>query len=117
MKREEDRLQIAFMQWVRLQYPKFRDFLFHIPNGGKMSLITGSRLKAMGVKPGVADVLFMFRTSNFGGLWLEFKTPKGKQSVQQKEFEELSHVAQYDYQLVRTLDEAMEAFKRYLKDL
>jgi len=117
MKREEDRLQMAFMRWVQLQYPKLRDFIFHIPNGGKMSVITGSRLKAMGVKSGVADVLFMFKTPDFGGLWLEFKTPKGRQSDTQKVFEELAHIAHYDYQLVRTFDEATEAFKRYLENV
>lgn len=127
MKREEDRLQMAFMHWVQLQYPMWRPFIYHIPNGGKMVVKklkngkyycpAGSRLKAMGVKPGVADVLFMFSTKDFGGLFLEFKAPKGKQSPEQKEFEELAHVARYDYQLINNFDDAKEAFERYLSNI
>jgi hypothetical protein len=56
----------------------------------------------------------MWRKKYFGGLWLEFKTTKGKQSPSQKEFEDLCHVAQYDYQVVHNIDEAIIAFKKYM---
>ena len=117
MKYEEYKIQVSFVKWVQLQYPKFRDFIFHVPNGGKMSLIKGSRLKSLGVKPGVADILFMFRTNNFGGLWLEFKTPKGVQSLEQKKFEQLSKIAQYDYKIVRSIEEAIDVFKKYVENI
>lgn len=114
MKYEESKIQIAFFDWIKLQYPKFAAFCLHIPNGGKMGIARGRILKRMGVKAGTADVLFMWRKKYFGGLWLEFKSATGKQSESQKEFERLCHIAQYDYQVVHSVDEAMEAFKRYM---
>lgn len=114
MKYEESKIQISFIEWLRLAYPKFSQFALHVPNGGRMGIIRGSILKKMGVKAGVADILFMWRKKDFGGLWLEFKSAKGKQSETQKDFEGLCHIAQYDYQVVHSLDEAMIAFKRYM---
>lgn len=114
MKHEESDIQKAFIKWINLQYPKSAAFIMHIPNGGKMTAIRGKRLKDLGVKAGVADILFMCKNNNFGGLWLEFKTKKGIQSKSQKEFENLCNAAQYDYQIVRNIEEAILAFKRYI---
>lgn len=114
MKYEEFEIQESFMTWVKVQYPKFTRFVFHIPNGGKMSVLQGYRLKKRGVRRGVADILFMWKKQDFGGLWLEFKTSKGKQNEAQKDFEQDCHTAQYDYQLVRSLKDAVNAFVRYM---
>jgi hypothetical protein len=113
MKHEESNIQISFVDWINLQHPKLADYIIHTPNGGKMNPIRGRRLRRMGVKAGVADILFMWRKQDLGGLWLEFKTNKGTQSNSQKEFEKLCHIAQYDYQIVRSLQEAIDAFSEY----
>jgi hypothetical protein len=110
----ESEIQQSFFEWIELACPSMRKFIFHIPNGGKMSFSRGKKLKKMGVRSGVADVLLMWNTKDFGGLWLEFKTGKGKQSEEQKKFEEDAFIALYDYQVVRSLDQAIEVFERYL---
>lgn len=71
----EDSHQIAVMakcaQWQR-RYPELR-WLFHVPNGEQRSAITGARLKAAGVKPGVADLLWLVPRRGYHGLCLELK--------------------------------------------
>jgi hypothetical protein len=115
MNHEESQIQTSFIDWINLQHPKLACFVIHIPNGGKMNPIRGRRLKRMGVKAGVADILFMWHKKEFGGLWLEFKSGKGCQGEQQKIFEGLCKIAQYDYQIVRSLDEAISAFTEYME--
>jgi hypothetical protein len=115
MKYEESKTQIAFVEWIRLQYPKLFPFIIHIPNGGKMGVIRGAILKKMGVKAGVADILFMYsNANNYHGLWIEFKSSKGVQSESQKEFEKLCQIAQYDYHVVNSVNKAIDIFKKYM---
>lgn len=64
--------------------------LFHsIPNESKRSAKQGADLKAMGLRPGVADYLVMWAVA--GGcqkaFYIEFKSAKGKQSDTQLDFE------------------------------
>jgi hypothetical protein len=114
MRYEESEIQITFIDWVNLQHPKLAPFVIHVPNGGRMTLMRGHRLKKMGVKRGAADILFMWRKEDFGGLWLEFKAANGVQSNPQKEFEQLCQIAHYDYQVVKSLDMAIDAFNEYM---
>ncbi len=49
--------QSAVLEWCRLmegRHPSLK-LIFHIPNEGKRSRITGARLKAEGLKSGVPD--------------------------------------------------------------
>jgi len=117
MKHPEAQIQMAFIKWVALQHPKFYDFFIRVDFGfsGMLNPIRGKIFKKLGAKPGVADVLFMWHKKDFGGLWLEFKSSNGKQSPVQKRFEELCHEAKYDYHLVKSVDEAIIAFNRYIE--
>lgn len=57
---------------------------FHCPNGEARSARTGAKLRAMGVRRGVADLVIV----RPGGLvhFLELKTPKGSLSIEQRAF-------------------------------
>jgi hypothetical protein len=114
MRHEESQIQIAFINWIALQYPHLHRYIMHIPNGGKMSLWKGAHLKRMGVQAGVADIFFMWSHGKHHGLWLEFKTKKGVQSEAQKSFELRCFVAHYEYKIVRSLEEAISIFRTYL---
>lgn len=52
-------------------------FIFAIPNGERRDAITGSRLKAAGVKPGVPDIFIPIPASGYHGAYLELKRKKG----------------------------------------
>lgn len=57
---------------------------FHVPNGEYRSPRTGARLKAMGVMPGVADLVVI--KPNGLVYFLELKTAKGTLSKPQRAF-------------------------------
>jgi hypothetical protein len=77
----------------------------HIGNGERRDVITGSRLKRMGVRPGAADLLFV--RTGAPPLFLELKTSRGVQSESQRAFEARAIAAGAQYAIVRSIDEAL----------
>lgn len=83
---EEDDLQMAIVQHLRLLAPK-NVLWWHCPNGGTRSKRMGARLKAMGVRPGVFDLNFILADGRFAAM--ELKAPKdGRMSKAQHDFED-----------------------------
>lgn len=74
--------QIAFLEWFGWSHPNI--LIFHIPNGERRDARTGSKLKKMGVKPGIPD-LFIPEM----GIWIEMKSEKGRLTLEQ--------LAMYEY--------------------
>ena len=93
MRHEESKLQKAFVRWFRMQYPKYRKLLFSSLNGvvlkgtPEQRARTWNRLKEEGAVTGVADLFLSVPSGDLAGLYIETKTPRGKQSQAQKEFE------------------------------
>jgi hypothetical protein len=110
----ESKLQIAMVKWFRLQYPDY--VLYAIPNGGNRSAITGAIMKAEGTMAGVADLFLMQANKDFHGLYIEVKTPKGKQSPSQKLFELKAIERGYGYIVVKTFDEFCVNIITYLQN-
>ncbi len=77
----------------------------HIGNGERRDVITGSRLKRMGVRPGAADLLFL--RAGTPPLFLELKTSRGVQSESQRAFEAQAITAGCEYKICRSLDHAL----------
>ena len=116
----ESQVQSGCVKWFRLQYPKFKMLLFAIPNG---AVLKGdyvqrakqmNRLKSEGLVPGSADLFLSIPSGDYSGLYIEMKTPKGRQSENQKKFEESVLSVGYGYALPRSLDEFMKIVKSYL---
>ena len=80
----ESKLQSQCFQYAWNTYPASRLMLFHVPNGGRRSKIEAMQFKAMGVIPGVADMIFIHKGKVYA---FEFKTGTGIQSPAQKEWE------------------------------
>ena len=112
---EEDHIQSECVKWFRYQYPKFRKLLFHVPNGGKRNKITAAIFKAMGVVPGVSDLILLVSRHGYGSLCIEMKTPKGDQSPDQQEWEKDVTAAGNKYDLCRSFDEFEKTVNDYLK--
>lgn len=74
--------QAALFCWaglpnVRGLYPAL-EWMYAIPNGGQRDKVTAAKLKAEGVKAGIADVHLPVRTdSGFSGLYIELKRANG----------------------------------------
>ena len=74
----EHQEQAALFAWAKLaaaRLPELR-LLFAVPNGGARDAVTGARLKAEGVKPGIPDVCLPVARGGWIGLWIEMKTSK-----------------------------------------
>lgn len=113
---EEHRLQCACVQWFALRYPRLRGRLFAVPNGGRRDATTAAKLKAEGVVAGVADLILLKSNARYGALLIEMKTPTGRQSESQKEWQQLiSAEGEYLYVVVRSLDEFIAVVTDYLK--
>lgn len=84
---EED-LQRACVEWAELasgRHPLLRR-LIHVPNGGKRSKGEAGKMKAMGVKKGVPDLLLPLPSGIYPGLAIELKAPGGKTTIEQDEW-------------------------------
>ena len=67
--------QTALFCWAALAATKYPllQMMFAIPNGSQRSMITGARLKAEGVKPGVPDIMLPIASGKCHGLFIEMK--------------------------------------------
>ena len=100
--KSELRIQQECYIWLNNEYPYLRGLFFKITNENK-NRISGAIGKATGVVPGVADtcLLVPFKNAHF----IEFKTPKGKQSLNQKLWEKTIKAIDYNYSIIRTVEE------------
>ena len=111
---EEHRIQCACVNWFRLQYPDHASALFAVPNGGRRDRVSGAKLKAEGVLPGVSDLILLVARGGYHGLLIEMKTPKGKQSPAQKVWQREMESRGYRYIVCHSFDEFMEEVNDYL---
>lgn len=100
MRQEEHNIQVGIVQYLRL-----RGFeVFAIPNGGRRDAVTGAKLKAEGVTAGVADMIILLPIGN--ALFVEVKTAKGRQSPEQKAFQERVEKLGFNYVIWRSVEDA-----------
>lgn len=111
--KEEEHLQKDCILWFDYQYPTFQKLLFAVPNGGSRNLLEAVNLKKQGVRAGISDMIFLYPSYRFAFLCIEFKTIKGKQSDEQKQFETLiDGQTQGRYVVIRSFEE----FKEIIED-
>lgn len=113
---EEEREQIKFFELLPIYFPKLPDkLLFAIPNGGSRNVIEGANLKKQGVTLGVADVILLIPKQGYASLCIEFKSKKGIQSDEQKEFQRQAESCHNKYVIVRSAMQAIEELRKYLQ--
>lgn len=116
VKHEEADMQAEFFRQVKILFPKLPEkLLFAVPNGGSRHKIEASNMKRQGVKAGVADVILLVPKKGYASLCLEFKTPTGRQSDEQKEFQQQAEVCRNKYVVVRSIMQAVETLREYLE--
>lgn len=112
---EEDLHRTCF-EWVVLMQrsqPVLK-WMIHVPNGGKRPMGEAGKLKAMGVKPGVPDLLIPKASGSWMGLAIELKSPVGRLSDPQREW--LAELAGEGYlcSVCRSFGEFESVTNRYL---
>lgn len=75
----EDGEQLALFCWIALNQKTYPLLMrcFAIPNGGFRNIREAAKLKAMGVRNGVSDIMFPVPRGNWYGLFIELKKIKG----------------------------------------
>jgi hypothetical protein len=115
MKISEDTIQKQFMECATQfsgQVPEFQWF-FHVPNGGTRHVREAVKFKAMGVKPGVPDILLPIPKPPFNGLAIEFKAGKNKSTEQQLIWQDFLRKQQWYVTICYTWEDAICAALLY----
>lgn len=115
MKFQEHTEQVKFIQRCRWLKPDL--LAYAIPNGGKRNPKEAVRLKAEGVLSGIPDVCIAHPTSWYHGLYLEFKTAKGRTSQNQQDVIAQLRANGYRVDVVRSCEEAWQVLEEYLEDV
>jgi len=103
-----------YIQYAICRYLDFKKIpYFAIPNGGLRNIVVAKKLKSEGVKAGVADLFIMKPNEQFNGLFIEVKTQKATQQKTQKEFEKLALENNYQYKIIRSVEEFIVYFNIY----
>jgi len=116
-RRNEHAEQAALIRWANLaaaRHPPLR-LLFAIPNGGRRDPITGARLKAEGVKPGVPDLFLPWPMGGYHGIFIELKAPGGSPTQEQRQWIERLRAAGYRAEVCVGWRAAAEVLFGYLK--
>jgi len=96
------------------------EWLHAIPNGGERNKIQAGKLKAEGVRAGVADTFLPFPHAGFSGLYLEFKKPgfetrkNGGLSEKQIRFKDFVEKVGFRYKIAYNYLQAIEITIEYL---
>lgn len=79
-------------------------------NNNSTGIVRGALNKSLGVMKGTPDMFFI---SDHGIIWLEWKTEKGRQSPEQKDFEYLIDQIGGSYYLVRSEEQFLKIIDMY----
>ena len=105
--KSENKLQSECFQWAWNNLPETRRLLCYNLNNSK-NRIDGARNKAMGLIPGRADMVLYWKGTAY---MLEFKTEKGKQSKEQKEWQSAVSAHNFPYHIIRSFDQFQQIIK------
>lgn len=111
--RESD-IQKSCFKWFKIQYREYDKLLFSIPNGAHVSDVQRRILMAEGMVSGVSDMMLLLPRHGYHGLMIEFKTDKGRQSENQKAFQEAVERQGYLYCIVRSCTQFIDVINAYI---
>lgn len=112
----ESIIQQNFMQWLKLQYRFLFDVTCAIPNQGRRSYKNASRMKAEGMKKGMPDVVIFYPSGFYHGMFIEFKSEKGKPSVDQIKMMETLTENDYYCCYCYSLEDGIREIRGYLNN-
>jgi len=114
--RDEESLHkacVELLAWLSSRHPILQ-WMLHVPNGGKRPKGEAGRLKAMGVRPGVPDLLLPIPSGNWSGLAVELKSPTGRLSPAQAAWLDRLEQAGYLVAVCRSIDQFKAVVDRFL---
>lgn len=114
MRHEEETLQTMCVRWFGLQYPALARRLHHSPNGGRRNLREAARFKAMGTRAGFPDLFLAVARGRWHGLFIEMKSGSGRQTPEQREWQNIAKEEDYRYEVCHTFEGFINTINEYL---
>lgn len=105
----ETQVQISLIQHLRLLARKGVIY-WHTPNGGSRDKREAAKLKAMGVVPGIPDLIMLYAGKTYG---LELKTKRGVVSADQRAMLDAFRSAGAFAEVAHGIDEALAILNRW----
>lgn len=112
----EHHLQASELSYMKAKHFDLRHIFFAVPNGQKRTSRQTAWLKEEGLVNGVADMILLKPNKFYGYLCIENKTPKGRQSEEQKQFQEAVEANGGKYVICRSLDDFIREIETYLQE-
>jgi len=94
-----------------MQYPKYKDLLFAIPNGAFLHgektqrIKQWKKLESEGAKKGVPDLFLALPNEGYHGLFIEMKSATGSLSLDQKMYLKMLHQNGYRVEVCKSFDD------------
>lgn len=112
----EHQIQCAFLEEIAWRFPNVRRHTWATPNEGKRTLNYGKYLKDQGLMGGVFDLFVAMPSNGKHGLFIEFKTLRGRLTADQKLFQTRQREQGYICEVCRSVDNALKVLKNYFKN-
>lgn len=100
------------MSWFRHQYPHL--IMFAIPNGGRRNAREAAIMKAEGVLAGIPDMMLALPNGKYGGLFIEMKAGKGRNSSAQDQMQKMLVGVGYCVVICRSFEEFQITVRNYV---
>lgn len=110
----EEALQYSIFQYLRLFYPQI--IACHYPSGGFRRLSEARKFKALGVLPGIPDILILRSEGDYHGFASELKFGSNKTTEIQNQVIKKLRQAGWWVVISRSLDQFAEQFSKYMND-
>lgn len=111
----EQQLVIRWAQLMSRRWPEL-ELLHHIPNGGRRERREAVKLKQMGVKPGVPDLMLPVARGGYHGLYIEMKVGGNKPTKHQAEWLRRLTAQGYCCYVCYGSQEAEQRLEEYISD-
>lgn len=109
-------IQQQVVKWFAYTYPEIykTGALFAVPNEGKRTRATASRMKAEGMFPGVADLILLLPRGGFHGACVEMKAKGGKLTPAQIAWGNARILSGYFVDVCFSYEQAVQTIEQYL---
>lgn len=106
----EHKIQVKLLDYLALAAR--RDiYYFAVPNQSNRHIQNAVKMKAEGVRSGIADLCFMFPNGRVA--WLEMKRPGGTLSKTQKTFRDICAALGHTWGTAKSVDEALAILTKW----
>jgi hypothetical protein len=112
---KEDKLQNSVMTYLQYKYPKA--LFSHISNEGKRTPFERYKMKYLGSKPGLPDIMIFTPNKHYNGLAIELKVGYNKPSDNQKDWLGWLENAKWKALWLNDFDDCIEIIDNYFKDV